>query len=186
MTDTDSKAEAAPRKPRKWLRRGFVAAVIVFLGLQLVPVDRQNPPVVADIVAPDDVKHILRRACYDCHSNETRWPWYSYIAPGSWLMAHDVKEGRNYVNFSEWGDYYDETDTAIMFQDECWDDIESGEMPLWFYLPLHPEAKLTDEDIATLKRWWGEEVNEEVAEDDASSSEDEEEDSSEPAQANAG
>jgi len=167
MTEAAPNTDVTPRKPRKWLRRSFVVLVVVFLGLQLVPVDRHNPPVVADIVAPDEVKGILKRACYDCHSNETRWPWYSYIAPGSWLMARDVEEGRNAVNFSEWGDYFDETDTAFMFQDECWDEIESGEMPLWFYLPLHPEAKLNDEDIATLKRWWGEEIEEEVAEDEA-------------------
>jgi len=154
-------------RPKKgsMFRRVLVVAIIVFLALQLAPVDRHNPEVVADINAPDDVKHILRRACYDCHSNETKWPWYSYIAPGSWLMAKDVREGRDYLNFSEWGDYYEAEETPEFFLDECWGSIENGEMPLWFYLPLHPEAKLTEEDLAVLRKWC--QIDESLAENEA-------------------
>ena len=63
-----------------------------------MPVTRQNPPVTGDVTAPADVGGILRRACYDCHSHETVWPWYSRVAPASWLVAHDVDEGRGFIN----------------------------------------------------------------------------------------
>lgn len=155
-----------PVTPKRgvWKRRFVILLIVVFMGVQFVPVDRQNPEVVADIHAPENVKAILRRACYDCHSNETRWPWYSHIAPGSWLMARDVVEGRNALNFSEWGSDFEEEETPEYFVDMCWDSIESGQMPLWFYLPLHPEAKLTEEDLAVLKKWCGiEDEAEEVA-----------------------
>ena len=69
------------------------------------PVDRENPPVTGDIGAPSEVDAILRTSCYDCHSNETVWPWYSYLAPASWLVAEDVEHGREHLNFSEWTSY---------------------------------------------------------------------------------
>lgn len=145
----------AEKKKSTWVRNVFIVLVILFLALQLYPVDRNNPEVVADIIAPDDVKSILRRACYDCHSNETKWLWYSYIAPVSILIERDVRLGRERLNFSEWGDDYDEEDTPEMFLDECWESIESGEMPLWFYLPPHPEAVLTEKDLNILRTWCG-------------------------------
>jgi len=144
------------KKNSSKLKKIFVVIVIVFLGLQLYPVDRFNPEVLGDIPAPDDVKAILKRACYDCHSNETKWLWYSYIAPASILISSDVKEGREHLNFSNWIDEYgDEEDTPDMFLDVCWEEIASGEMPLWFYKPLHPEANLSQEDLSVLKKWCG-------------------------------
>jgi hypothetical protein len=81
------------------------------------------------------------RACGDCHSNETVWPWYSSIAPGSWLIERDVKEGRAAFNVSEWGRAHNPgEDAAIM--------VEKGEMPLAPYLLLHPEARLSDAEKA--------------------------------------
>ena len=148
-------APETQKKKSSWARKAFVVLIILFLALQLYPVDRNNPEVVADIIAPDNVRSILKRACYDCHSNETKWLWYSYVAPVSILISRDVVPGRNALNFSEWGDYYDEEDTPEMFLDECWESIESGEMPLWFYLPTHPEAVLTEEDLNILKAWCG-------------------------------
>ena len=74
--------------------------------MQLVSFERTNPPVTGEIKAPGDVKPLLERACYDCHSNQTVWPWYSRIAPGSWLMHRDVIEGRKELNFSEWASLY--------------------------------------------------------------------------------
>ena len=79
---------------KKLQKYAVLALAAVFVAIQLVPVHRDNPPVASDLDAPADVKSILRRACYDCHSNETRWPWYAYVAPVSWLVAHDVEEGR--------------------------------------------------------------------------------------------
>jgi hypothetical protein len=153
-------AETPPRKRTIWGRRIVIILIVFFVGIQFYQIDRDNPEVVAesDFQAPDDIKAILRRSCYDCHSHETHWPWYSYIAPGSWLMARDVADGRDALNFSTWGeDFGDEFDdeeyTAEMFRDTCWDSIDSGRMPLWFYLPLHPEAVLTPADLEKLKKW---------------------------------
>ncbi len=72
------------------------------MAIQLVPVNRSNPTVEADLEAPEAVTAVLRTACYDCHSNETHWPWYSYVAPVSWLVAHDVEEARSEFSFSHW------------------------------------------------------------------------------------
>jgi len=94
---------SARRSARPWLIAG--AAVAVFGGLQLVPVEKTNPPVRLEVDAPPAVMEILKRACYDCHSNETRWPWYSRIAPASWFLASHVRKGRGDLNFSDWPIY---------------------------------------------------------------------------------
>src|SRR5512140_1474651 len=79
-----------------------LGSLVTFAAMQLVTCTRSNPPVLADIHAADDVKVVLKRACYDCHSNETTWPWYSHVAPASWLLHYDVTEGRAALNFSDW------------------------------------------------------------------------------------
>src|SRR5450759_484008 len=85
------------------LWRTLAGAVVVALGaIQLIPVDRTNPPVQKEMPAPPDVQAILRRSCYDCHSNETVWLWYSKVAPISWLVSRDVRQGRRELNFSDW------------------------------------------------------------------------------------
>ena len=142
-----------PRKPRwkRWLRLAAIAAAVIALGIQFVPVSRTNPPVVAEIEAPADVHAILKRACYDCHSNETKWPWYAYVAPVSWLIEKDVRQGRKRMNFSEWGNYHpDRQESKIQ---EILEQVEAGTMPLSIYLPMHPEAKLSDAERALLKQW---------------------------------
>ena len=132
----------------------FVAAAVATVLLvvaQFVPVDRSNPPVTAEIDAPADVKEILQGSCYDCHSNATTWPWYSRVAPFSWLVAYDVAEAREHLNFSEWDQL--STEDQLEAIEEVWEEVEEGEMPLWFYLPLHPEARLSATDLEVLKRW---------------------------------
>lgn len=125
---------------------------VVFLVIQFIPVSgRTNPPVESDIAAPADVDAILRRSCYDCHSHETKWPWYNRIAPGSWLMVRDVKHAREKLNFSTW-DRYNAKRRADLLE-EMWHEVEEGEMPLWFYVPLHPEAKLSEDDKTKLRDW---------------------------------
>jgi hypothetical protein len=128
-----------------------IGLMLVFVLLQFIPVERSNPPVEAEIPAPSEVRDVLRRACYDCHSNESRWPWYAHVAPVSWLIAHDVEEARDHLNFSTW-EAYDEDEQRDHI-DAVWEEVESGEMPLWFYLPLHPEARLSAEDLERLKSW---------------------------------
>jgi cytochrome c551/c552 len=148
-------ASSTSRRPRllKALKIGLLVAVVVGVGLQFVPVKGLgvNPPARYKLDAPPEVAAILQRSCFDCHSNETKWPFYARIAPGSWLMARDVNKGRSRMNFSEWGDA-DEAERTID-KENSWEQIESGEMPKWFYLPLHPSARLSDADKATLKTW---------------------------------
>ncbi len=132
----------------------YVAAslAVIFVVIQFVPVEgRENPPVESDIDAPAEVAAILRRSCYDCHSHETRWPWYSRVAPASWLVARDTVEAREHLNFSIWNQYNAEKKAHKL--EEIWEEVESGEMPLWFYVPLHPESKLSEGDLAVLKDW---------------------------------
>ena len=82
-----------------------VALVCVLLLAQLFPVNRENPPVESEVPASAEVRRVLRSSCYDCHSHETRWPWYSRAAPFSWLVAHDVSHAREHLNFSAWNRY---------------------------------------------------------------------------------
>src|SRR5438874_1058331 len=90
---------------KPWMKWSAIALGTVLVAIQLVPVERTNPSATKPIEAPAEVTAVLRRSCYDCHSNETRWPWYAYVAPVSWLVADDVKDGRAKLNFSSWGDY---------------------------------------------------------------------------------
>src|SRR5512141_2568887 len=108
-------------KLKKLLRIAVIAGVVIVIGLQLVPVKRigSSPRQRYALGAPPEVEAIMRRACLDCHSNETRWPLYSRIAPGSWLMSRDVLKGRSHMNFSEWGDVDDEERQLDL--ENCWD-----------------------------------------------------------------
>ena len=128
-----------------------VAAGVLLLAIQLVPVSRDNPPVEQVVPAPPGVIQVLERACYDCHSHETRWPWYANVAPVSWLVADDVAEAREHLNFSTWNRYDEEEKREKL--EEIWEEVEEGEMPLWFYVPLHPEAELSDSDEMLIQRW---------------------------------
>lgn len=135
----------------KLVRRIALVLGVALVAIQLVPVDRSNPVVETEMPAPDDVRGLLRRACYDCHSNETVWPWYSRIAPVSWLLAFDVREGRKELNYSTWN-RYDEKRQAKLVK-ESWEELAEGEMPPWYYTPLHPEATLSDAERAVLREW---------------------------------
>ena len=133
------------------LRIIVIVVIIVLIGIQFVPVDKTNPPVTGEIKAPENVMQILRNSCYDCHSNEVKWPWYSNVAPMSWLVAYDVDEAREHMNFSEWASYSTEDKAEDI--EEIWEEVEEGNMPLWYYVPLHPEAKLSDNDKEIIKNW---------------------------------
>ncbi len=133
------------------LRIAIIIIVLVLIGIQFVPVSKTNPLVTGEIKAPAEVMEILRTSCYDCHSNESEWPWYSNIAPVSWLVVDDVNEGREHLNFSEWQSYTAEDKAEDI--EEIWEEIEEEEMPLWFYLPLHPEARLSDAQKETIRKW---------------------------------
>jgi len=130
----------------------YLLLLIVLIGVsQMIPIQRSNPPVTAEIIVPADVMTLLRRACYDCHSNETTWPWYSRIAPISWLMAYDVSEGRHHLNFSRWGDL--PPDRQAKKLQKTAEAIAEGEMPPFYYLPAHPQARLSDREKVFLRNW---------------------------------
>jgi hypothetical protein len=133
----------------------WIAAVplVLFLAIQLVPVDRSNPPVGMELSAPPQVQSVLRKSCYDCHSNETNWPWYAYVAPISWSVAGHVDHGRSHLNFSEWGSY-GAVDQAEMIE-EIWEEVEERTMPLPGYLRFHREALLSDDEVETIRLWTG-------------------------------
>jgi Haem-binding domain len=116
-----------------------------------VPIDRTNPSIESDVKAPSEIDRALRAACYDCHSNETVWPWYSHVAPISWLLAYDVKEGRAELNFSTW-QLYDAKKEQKKLK-EIVETMNNGEMPPWYYVIIHPEARLADEDHQALVAW---------------------------------
>ena len=125
---------------------GVVVFLVLGLAIQLVPYGRshENPPVSSEPAWDRPVtRELFFRACGDCHSNETVWPWYSQIAPVSWLVQRDVDEGRSHFNVSEWGRPENHGDDAA-------DLVRESEMPPWFYLPAHPEARLSEADEASL------------------------------------
>jgi hypothetical protein len=132
----------------KWIAAAFLG---IFLGIQLVPVERGNPPVEAETPAPEHVRSILQRSCYDCHSNETRWPWYAYVAPISWQVAQDVSEAREKLNFSTWN-AYSAKKRATRFKNIS-KEIKKEKMPLGNYLWLHPDARLAPDEAAALEDW---------------------------------
>ncbi len=136
---------------RKLVKQGLVVIGVALLAAQLVPVDRSNPPVQGEVAAPAGVRAVLRRACYDCHSNEVRWPWYGRVAPFSWLLARDVREGRKEVNFSVF-DQYPEKRRRRKWK-EIPEQVQQGEMPPWLYVAVHGDARLSEADKAALVQW---------------------------------
>jgi hypothetical protein len=133
------------------LKVGLTAAVLLAAVIQIVPSHRDNPPVETEVAAPAPVRAVLRRACYDCHSNETAWPWYSRVAPVSWLLGRDVREGRREVNFSTWN--RNDAKRQARKWKEIQEQIEKGEMPPWIYTAVHGEARLSDADRQALLDW---------------------------------
>lgn len=129
-------------KPHKLWSRALLALVVLALLLQLYPYGRAhaNPPVTGEPAWDSPrTRTLVMRTCGDCHSNETRWPWYSHVAPVSWLVQHDVEEAREHLNFSEF-------DRPQRDADEAVEEVEEGVMPLGKYLWLHPEARLDDQE----------------------------------------
>jgi hypothetical protein len=136
---------------RRWLRFAVLGSLILLVGIQLVPVDRSNPPVQGVVDAPEPVLRVLRRACFDCHSNQTRWRWYAYVAPVSWIVADDVHEARHEMNFTEWS--HASARERAKAAEECWEEVSEGHMPLPRYLRAHPEARLSEADLSLLRAW---------------------------------
>lgn len=153
---TDPKAPSSRSSGTRLRTAVAIPSVLIgalLVGAQFVRVDRSAPPVRGDLAAPPEVTRVLRAACYDCHSNETAWPWYSSIAPVSWLIDRDVTAGRRRLNFSEWVEYASDPETAARKLEEISDAMTRGDMAPWYYRLLHPDARLTPAQRALLIRW---------------------------------
>jgi cytochrome c551/c552 len=130
----------------------LMVVLVLFLVLQMVPVNKTNPDEPAPMSIEDmEVRVILDQSCMNCHSNNTTWPWYSSIAPISWKVAEHVKEGREELNFSEWGTY--SAKKAKHKLEEVIEEIREGHMPEESYTLMHPEAKISDKELAILENW---------------------------------
>jgi hypothetical protein len=117
-------------------------SIFIVLGIQFIPYghNHKNPPVTRELVwKSGEIRTLAKRGCFDCHSNETVWPWYSRVAPISWLVYRDVDAGRRVLNFSEWQDGRREGENATKINNE----IAEGEMPPLMYRIVHPDARLT-------------------------------------------
>lgn len=139
------------KKALKWV---FAVLAVVFVLLQFTNPSRTNPPVIRDFIAdtrpPQQIVTMLHATCYDCHSSETKWPWYSRIAPMSWLIASDVNEGRENLNLSDWP-----RDPIINAKrlGRMSEIIGYGDMPPKKYTAIHTDARLTDSQKKELTDW---------------------------------
>jgi hypothetical protein len=136
---------------KKW---GGVLIAVLLVGavaIQFVPVDRTNPPVTGEIDAPEAVLDVFVASCYDCHSHETRWTWPSRVAPVSWVIAHHVEEGREYLNFSTWEAM--DAEMRAHLKHEIIEEVEEGKMPLKAYVLVHPEAAVSPDELERLRAW---------------------------------
>ena len=142
---------------RRVLKWGLLVVLCLFVIAQFYRPAKTNPVVEASnaleahIQVDPKVAAILDRSCADCHSNKTRWPWYSHVAPVSWFVIDHVDHGRSHLNFSEWGKY-DRNEQRKLLSVTC-EIVREGGMPLSSYTPLHPGSKLTAADVETICDW---------------------------------
>jgi cytochrome c551/c552 len=121
---------------KRWVCYAAIGLIVLLLLIQFIPFGREhkNPSVIQEPPWSAQTRGLAKQACFDCHSSETVWPWYSSIAPVSWLVQRDVNEGRHAFNFSDWG--------GTLPLDQIREVVREGEMPPWFYIVMHPKAKL--------------------------------------------
>jgi hypothetical protein len=140
------------------LKALLVIGLVVVVALQFIGrPDRTNPPedpaltLASRVAVPAGIQKVLDRSCGDCHSHRTQWPWYSSIAPVSWLVAHDVAEGREHLNFSEWGSYSLKRQASKL--EGISREADKGDMPLKMYVLIHGDAQLSEEEKDALCTW---------------------------------
>lgn len=144
---------------KRWPRIAATSLVVVCIGIQFIRPEHPRGELSSDgsmtefVAVPGHVDSLLRRSCYDCHSDETRWPWYARVAPASWLLVRDVRHGRSNLDFSRWSvDTIREPTSKQRLQWMC-RDVRSGIMPPRMYTVMHPRARLTEPEIDTLCAW---------------------------------
>ena len=129
---------------KKTLLYIVIGGLVLFGLIQLIPIDRTNPPTTQEPKwSSPEARALVQKSCFQCHSNQTEWPWYSYIAPASWLIKMDVVKGRDQFNFSEW----DQNPGNLI---QMVRNIQRGSMPPLQYTLFHPEAKLNDQQKQAL------------------------------------
>ena len=142
---------------KKRLKTIRVLGLLAVIALQFTNPSHQNPPVLTghDLLAtnapPPSITALLRNSCYDCHSFETKWPWESYVAPVSWLVARDVEAARSKLNFSDWP--HNDAGRARKRWRRIAQEVEDGEMPLPSYTRMHRQARLNERQRAELVKW---------------------------------
>jgi hypothetical protein len=142
---------------RKLLRFSVAVVAVVLLLAQFVRPAKTNPAadpaahLTAHARVPVDVQKVLERSCYDCHSNQTTWPWYSNVAPASWLVADDVNHGRRHLNFSTWGS--NDADQRSGLLKEICQEVSEGKMPLPIYTVVHKDAEVSSEEAHLVCDW---------------------------------
>lgn len=142
---------------RGFIRWSLIVLALFLLVAQFVPLARTNPPadpqrdIVAQLSPPALVSAAFDRSCRDCHAHQTHWPWYSRVAPVSWLVVDDVKTGRRHLNFSEWAGY--DTHRAAEKLNEICEQVKSGEMPEFKYSLVHRGAKLSAAEVQAICGW---------------------------------
>jgi hypothetical protein len=141
----------------KVLKLSAAALALLFAGAQFIRPSRVNPAEVAGrgierhVRMTPEVESVLRRSCMDCHSNRTEWPWYSHVAPASWLVVNHVNDGRRHLNFSEWARF--ERDESQMMLGHMCKEAQGGSMPMPSYTLVHRDTKLSERDVRTLCDW---------------------------------
>ena len=122
----------------------IIGGLVLFGLIQLIPIDRTNPPTTQEPKwSSPEARTLVQKSCFQCHSNQTEWPWYSYIAPASWLIKFDVVRGRDQFNFSEWDRNPGELDEMVR-------EIQRGSMPPLQYTLFHPDARLSNQQKQAL------------------------------------
>jgi hypothetical protein len=143
---------------KKYLRPALYVLLGGLVLIQFFQIDKSNPPAdpALDYLAmaspPAEVATLIRQACYDCHAHNTTYPWYAWVQPAGWWLRNHVEEGREHLNFAVWGTY--PAGKAAHKLEECYEVIESSEMPMKSYTWMHAEARLSDAQRAQLVGWF--------------------------------
>lgn len=155
--ETDYNSISGDPDMRRWLKAALVTTGVTLVAIQIVRPSRTNPPestersIHAAALMDTAISDMLQRSCSDCHSNTTAWPWYSHVAPVSWLVVADVRRGRSTMNLSEWSGYSSKQQAELL-QDMC-EEVTQGEMPGALYVAMHGQAKLSDADRQQFCTW---------------------------------
>jgi hypothetical protein len=141
----------------KAVKKILIALAVVFVFIQFIPsgipenIPEDKSSIAGSSMVTGPVLNQIKRSCFDCHSNQVQFPWYSKLAPSSWLLANHISEGKSHLNFSEWEAYSNREKIGLL--EDIKDEVGSGKMPLKSYLLIHRDAKLNSEEISALIKW---------------------------------